>query len=119
MKIKVTSVYVDDQDKALLFYTELLGFAKKTNFSKGPFRGLPVATRVEGDGMALRRGLTENPRSKASQRALFQQGQPAAMFSTDEVGGECGRIKARRAEFTMPPTDVTGSTIAMLKDTCG
>src|SRR5438270_4980623 len=119
MKIKVTSVYVDDQDKALRFYTEVLGFAKKADFSQGPFRWLTVASPEEPDGTELQLALNNNPAAKAYQQAIFQQGQPAAMFYTDDVKGDYERIKARGAEFTMPPTDVTASIIAMLKDTCG
>jgi predicted enzyme related to lactoylglutathione lyase len=119
MKIKVTSVYVDDQSQALRFYTEVLGFAKKTDFSQGPYRWLTVASPEEPDGTELQLALNDNPAAKAYQQAIFQQGQPAAMFFTDDVKGDYERIKARGAVFTMPPTAVTGSTIAMLKDTCG
>ena len=119
MKIKLTSVYVDDQNKALRFYTEVLGFAKKADFSQGPFRWLTVASPEEPDGTELQLALNNNPAAKAYQQAIFQQRQPAAMFFTDDVKGDYERIKARGAEFTMPPTDVTGSTIAMLNDTCG
>ncbi len=119
MKIKLTSVYVEDQDKALRFYTEVLGFAKKADFSQGAFRWLTVASPEEPDGTQLQLALNSNPAAKAYQEAMFQQGQPAAMFYTDDVKGDYERIKARGAEFTMPPTDVTASTIAMLKDTCG
>ena len=69
--------------------------------------------------LELQLALNNNPTAKTYQEALFQQGQPAAMFYTDDVKGDYERIKARGAEFTMPPTDVTGSTIAVLKDTCG
>ncbi len=119
MKIKLTSVFVDDQDKALRFYTDVLGFAKKTDFSNGPYRWLTVASPEEPDGTELQLALNNQPAAKAYQEALFQQGQPAAMFFTHDVKGEYARMKARGAEFTMPPTDVTASTIAMLKDTCG
>jgi predicted enzyme related to lactoylglutathione lyase len=119
MKIKLTNIYVDDQDKALRFYTEVLGFAKKADFSQGPFRWLTVGSSEEADGTQLQLALNNNPAAKAYQEAIFQQGQPAAMFYTDDVKGDYERIKARGAEFTMPPTDVTASTIAMLKDTCG
>ena len=119
MKIKLTSVYVDDQGKALRFYTEVLGFDKKADFSQGPFRWLTVASPEEPDGTQLQLALNDNPTAKANQQAIFQQGQPAAMFFTDDVKGDYERIKARGAEFTMPPTDVTASIIAMLKDTCG
>jgi predicted enzyme related to lactoylglutathione lyase len=119
MKIKLTSVYVDDQDKALRFYTDVLGFTKKADFSNGPFRWLTVASPDEPDGTELQLALNNNTAAKTYQQALFQQGQPAIMFFTDDVKGDYERIKARGAEFTMPPTDVTGSTIATLKDTCG
>jgi predicted enzyme related to lactoylglutathione lyase len=119
MKIKLTSVYVDDQERALRFYTEVLGFTKKADFSQGPYRWLTVASHEEPDGTQLQLALNDNPAAKAYQQARFQQGQPAAMFFTDDVKAEYERIKARGAEFTMPPTEVTGSTIAMLNDTCG
>jgi len=119
MKIKLTSVHVDDQSQALRFYTEVLGFTKKTDFSNGPFRWITVTSPEEPNGTELQLAVNSNPAAKAYQQALFQQGQPAAMFYTDDVKGDYERIKARGADFTMPPTDVTGSTIAMLKDTCG
>jgi len=119
MKIKVTSIYVDDQTNALRFYTEVLGFSKKADFSNGPYRWLTVASAEEPDGVELQLALNNNPAAKAYQQAIFQQSQPAIMFFTDDVKGDYERIKARGAEFTMPPTDVPGSTIAMLKDTCG
>jgi predicted enzyme related to lactoylglutathione lyase len=119
MKIKVTSVYVDDQEKALHFYTEVLGFVKKADFSQGPFRWLTVASPEEPNGTELQLALNNNSAAKAYQQAVFQQGQPATMFFIDDVKGDYERIKALGAEFTMPPTDVPGSTIAMLNDTCG
>jgi len=119
MKIKLTSVYVDDHDKALHFYTEVLGFAKKSDFSNGPYRWLTVVSPDEPDGTELQLALNNNPAAKAYQQALLQQNQPAAMFFTDDLQADYERIKARGAEFTMPPTDVTASKIAMLKDTCG
>ena len=119
MKIKVTSVYVDNQEKALRFYTDVLGFIKKVDFSQGPFRWLTVASAEEPDGTELQLALNNNPAAKAYQQAMFQQGQPATMFFTDDVKSDHERITARGAEFTMPPTAVTGSTIAMLNDTCG
>jgi len=119
MKIKVTSVYVDDQEKALRFYTNVLGFAKKTDFSNGPYRWLTVTSPEDPDGIELQLARNDNPAAKAYQQAMFQQGQPAVMFFTDDVKSDYERIKARGAEFTMPPSEVTGSTIAKLKDTCG
>ncbi len=119
MKIKLTTIYVDDQDKALNFYTEILGFAKKADFAQGPFRWLTVASPEEPDGTELQLALNDNPAARVYQQAIFQQGQPAAMFYTDDVKGDYERIKANGAEFTMPPTDVTFATIVMLTDTCG
>jgi predicted enzyme related to lactoylglutathione lyase len=119
MKIKVTSVFVDDQEKALHFYTEVLGFVKKADFSQGPYRWLTVASSEEPDGTELQLALNNNPPAKAYQQAIFQQGMPAANFFTDDIKGDYERIKAGGAEFTMPPTDVTGATIAMVNDTCG
>ena len=119
MKIKITSVYVDDQEKALRFYTDVLGFVKKTDFSQGPFRWLTVASQEEPDGTELQLALNDNPAAKTYQQAIFQQNQPAAMFFTDDVQGDYERIKAKGAEFAMPPTQVTGSTIAQINDTCG
>ncbi len=119
MKIKLTSIYVDDQEKALRFYTDVLGFVKKADVTQGPFRWLTVASPEEPDGTELQLALNDNPAAKTYQQAMFQQGQPAAMFSTDDVQADYERIKARGAEFTMPPTQVTGSTIAMVNDTCG
>ena len=119
MKIKVTSLYVDDQDKALRFYTEVLGFSKKNDFSQGPYRWLTVAPSADPNGVELQLALNNNPVAKTYQEATFQQGQPAIMFFTDDIKSDYERVKSKGAEFTMPPTDVTGSTIAMLKDTCG
>src|SRR5262249_27156717 len=119
MKIKLTSVYVDDQDRALRFYTELLGFAKKADFSQGTFRWLTVVSPPDPDGTELQLALNDNPAAKAYQQAMFQLGQPAAMFFSDDVKGDHERIKARGVEFTMPPTGVPGATIAKLNDTCG
>ena len=119
MKIKLTTVYVNDQDQALRFYTEVLGFAKKADFSNGPFRWLTVGSAEEPDGTELQLALNNDPAAMAYQQAIFQRNQPAAMFYTDDVKGDYERIKTRGAEFTMPPTDVTASIIAMLNDTCG
>ena len=76
MKIKLTSVYGDDQEKALRFYTEVLGFVKKADFSQGPFRWLAVASPAALDGTELQLALNDNPPTKAYQQAMFQQGQP-------------------------------------------
>ena len=107
LRIKLTSVYVDDQDKALRFYTEVLGFVKKTDISNGGYRWLTVSSPADPDGTELQLAPGAG------------QHQPAAMFFTDDIKGDYERIKARGAAFKMPPTPVTGSTIAQLDDTCG
>ena len=119
MKIKLTSVYVDDQEKALRFYTDVLGFIKKADFTNGPFRWLTVASPDEPDGTELQLALNSNPAAKAYQQAMFQQNLPAIMFNTSDVKADHERIKARGAVFVMPPTEVPGATIARLNDTCG
>jgi len=119
MKIKLTSVYVDDMEKALRFYSDVLGFVKKADFRQGSFRWLTVVSPEEPEGTELQLALNDSPAAKAFQQARFQQGQPAAMFYTDDVQAEYERMKARAAEFTLPPTAVTGSKIAILNDTCG
>jgi predicted enzyme related to lactoylglutathione lyase len=119
VKIKVTSVYVNDQEQALRFYTAVLGFVKKADFTQGPFRWLTVASPEEPAGTELQLAPNDNPAARAYQQAMFEQGQPAAMFYVDDVQREYDRMKPLGATFTMPPTKVTGSTIAMLNDTCG
>lgn len=118
MKIKWTTVYVDDQEKALHFYTDVLGFTKKNDVSNGPYRWLTVVSPDEPDGTELLLALNDNPAAKAYQQATYQQGQPAVQFLSGDIKADYERIKDR-AEFKMPPTDVTGSTIAQVNDTCG
>ena len=119
MKIGLTSIYVDDQDKALRFYTQVAGFVKKADVSQGGYRWLTVASPEDPDGTELQLARNDNPAAKAYQEALFQQGQPAAMFFTDDIQADYERMKAAGAEFKMPPTKVTGSTIAQANDTSG
>ena len=119
MKIKLTSIYVDDQEKALQFYTDVLGLVKKTDFSQGSYRWLTVASPEEPDGTELQLALNNNPSDKAYQQSKFAQNQPAIMFYTDDVKRDYERITSRGGEFKMPPTDVTGSTIAQINDTTG
>jgi len=92
---------------------------KKVDVSQGPYRWLTVASPEDPDGTELQLALNDNPAAKAYQQAVFQQRQPAAMFFSDDVQAEYERMEASGAEFTMPPTDVTGSRIAMLNDSCG
>ena len=119
MKIKLTTIYVNDQEQALRFYTDVAGFVKKADVSQGPYRWLTVASREEPDGTELHLERNDNPAAKAFQEALLQQSQPAAMFFTDDLKRDYERMTAAGADFKMPPTKVTGSTIAQVNDTCG
>ena len=119
MKIKLTSIYVDDQEKALAFYTDVLGFAKKADFTNGPFRWLTVTSPDDPDGTELQLALNDNPAARTYQQAIFKQGQPALMLFTDDIEGDHKRIEANGGNFAMAPTEVTGATIAQLNDTCG
>jgi predicted enzyme related to lactoylglutathione lyase len=119
MKIKIMGIYVDDQAKALRFYSEVLGFTKKADFSNGGYRWLTVVSPEAPDGAELQLEANTNPAARTFQQARFQQGQPAAMFFVDDVQSEYDRLKSHGVKFTMPPSKVTGSTIAMLDDTCG
>jgi predicted enzyme related to lactoylglutathione lyase len=119
VKLKIMNVYVDDQEKALRFYTEVLGFIKKADFSQGPFRWLTVTSPEEPEGTELQLALNDNPAARTFQQALHDQGQPAAMFFVDDVRAEYDRVTRLGVSFTMPPTRTRGSQIAMLDDTCG
>lgn len=119
LQIKLTTVYVDDQDKALHFYTDVMGFAKKDDVDNGGYRWLTVTSPANPDGGQLQLASASDPAGKAYQQALFQQSRPAAMLYTDDVKADYERLKARGAEFTMPPTDITFATIAVVKDTAG
>lgn len=119
MKIGLTTVYVDDQDKALDFYTNVLGFKKKDDVTNEYFRWLTVVSPENPDGTQLQLALNSDPAASAFQKAHFEQSQPAAMFFTNDIQADYERMKAKGADFTMPPTDVTASTIAMVNDTVG
>ena len=119
MKIRLTTVYVDDQDKALRFYTEVLGFVKKADVSQESYRWLTVASPEEPEGTEILLERNDDEAVTTFQQAMFEQGQTAALFESDDIQRDYDRIKAAGAEFTMPPTKVTGSTIAILNDTCG
>jgi predicted enzyme related to lactoylglutathione lyase len=119
MKIKWTTVYVNDQDNALRFYTDVLGFQKKADFSQGPYRWLTVVSPEDADGMELLLESNANPTGKAYQEALYGQKRPAAQFLVNDVEAEHDRLVEKGVRFTMPVTKVTGSTIAVLDDTCG
>ena len=119
MKIKVMTIHVDDQAKALQFYTEKLGFTKKADFSNHGYRWLTVASPEAPDGPELHLEANTNPAARAYQQARYEQKQAAAMFFVDDVQAEHDRLAGLGVKFTMQPTKVTGSTIAMLDDTCG
>ena len=118
MQIKIANIYVDDQDKALAFYTDVLGFQKKADFTNGPYRWLTVASPDDPDGTELQLSANDNPAGKAYQQALFQQNQPATQLYTDNLDADYARLKDK-AEFTMQPFDAPWSKVAVLKDGCG
>ncbi len=119
MKIFITSVFVDDQEKALKFYTEVLGFVKKEDVSAGSYRWLTVVSADAQEGTQLLLEPTANPAASAYQKAIFEQGIPATMFSVADVQAECDRLKAKGVHFTKEPTNMGPATIAILEDTCG
>jgi predicted enzyme related to lactoylglutathione lyase len=119
MRIKWTTLYVDDQEKALQFYTDKLGFQKKADFSQGNYRWLTVVSPEEAEGMELLLESNADPAGKAYQEALRGQDRPATQFLVNDVQAEHDRLAAKGVEFTMPVTSTTGSIIARLDDTCG
>lgn len=119
LEIKLTTVHVSDQDRALRFYTEVLGLAKKADISRGPFRWLTVTSPAAPDGAELQLALAADDASRAYQAARRERHEPALLLSTPDLAGEHARLTARGATFTMPPTEVPGSTIAVVDDTCG
>jgi predicted enzyme related to lactoylglutathione lyase len=114
-------LYVNDQGKALKFYTEILGFVRKADITAGKYRWLTVVSPEDPDGTQLILEPNENPVAKAYQEALFKQGIRATMFLVDDIQKEYERLKKLGVKFTMEPTELpgTGSTIAVLDDTCG
>ena len=119
MKIKLTSVFVGDQDKALTFYTEVLGFVKKADFPVGPFKWLTVVSPEEPDGTQLLLEPNDNPAAKTFQEALFQQGIPVTTFAVEDIQKEFERMKKLGVVFSMEPTKTGPTTIAIFNDTCG
>lgn len=119
MRIKWTTLYVDDQEKGLQFYTEKLGFQKKADFSQGNYRWLTVASPEDPEGVELLLDSNANPAGKTYQEALHGQGQPAAQFLVTDVQADHDRLAAKGVKFTKPVTSTTGSIIAVLDDTCG
>ena len=119
MKIKIASLFVDDQDKALAFYTEVLGFVKKTDISAGEYKWLTVVSSEEPDGVELLLSPNDNPAASTYQKAIFEQGISATLFFVEDIQKEYERMKNLGVTFTMEPTPTTGSTIAVFNDTCG
>lgn len=119
MRIKWSTLYVDDQEKALRFYTDTLGFLKKADFSQGSYRWLTVGSPEEPDGVELVLESTANAAGKAYQQALRAGNRPAANFLVNDVQAEHDRLAAKGVRFTTPVTSATGSVIAVLDDTCG
>src|SRR5271157_2152167 len=100
MKIKLTSIFVDNQDKALKFYTDVLGFAKKMDFTHGPYRWLTVVSPEEPDGTQLQLALNNNPAAKAYQQAIFEQHTPAANFFVADTETEYARLVGLGVTFS-------------------
>jgi predicted enzyme related to lactoylglutathione lyase len=119
MKLKIMSVFVDDQGKALRFYTEQLGFHKKTDVKAGDYRWLTVVSPEEPDGPELLLEPNASSVAKAYQQGLREQGTPAAMFMVTDIEGEYTRLSKLGVKFTMPVTKTPASRIARLDDTCG
>lgn len=120
MKIKNVTLFVDDQEKALQFYTGKLGFQKKADFSQGDYRWLTVVSSEEPDGVELvLERAASNPLGQTYQRGLKNAQRNAMMFFVDDVEKECERLKGLGVEVIQPPTKVTGSTIARFDDGCG
>jgi len=119
MKIGLLTVFVNDQGRALKFYTEVLGFVKKSDVTAGKYRWLTVVSPEEKDGAQLQLAPNDNPAARTYQESIFHQGIPAAMFFVDDVQKEYQRLKRLGVKFTMEPTRTPGSTIVVLDDTCG
>ncbi len=119
MKIKLTSIHVDDQEKALRFYTDVLGFVKKADVSQGEYRWLTVASPEEPDGTELVLEPNDNPAAKTYQRALIEQNIPATNLYTDDLQADCDRLAGKGVNFTVPLTRQAWGSMATLDDTCG
>jgi predicted enzyme related to lactoylglutathione lyase len=119
MKIKLTSIYVDDQEKALTFYTDILGFKTKADFTSGSYRWLTVVSPEEPNGTELQLALNDNPITKTYQHAIYAQSTPAANFFVADAEAEYERLKALGVTFSKEPTKNPWGTLAVLDDTCG
>ena len=119
MKIKLTSVFVNDQNKALDFYTKNLGFVKKTDITAGKYRWLTVVSAEDPNGPQLVLEPNDNPAAKTYQESIFKQGIPTAMFFVDDIQKEYQGLKKLGVKFMMEPTKTPGSTITRFDDTVG
>ena len=119
MKISLASVLVDDQAKALRFYTDVLGFVKKNDLPAGEFRWLTVTSPETPAGIELLLEPNDNPAAKAFQKALYDQGIPATSFAVDDMQAEFERLKGMGVVFRTEPTKMGDATIAVIDDTCG
>jgi catechol 2,3-dioxygenase-like lactoylglutathione lyase family enzyme len=119
MRITLTSVFVDDQDRALRFYTEVLGFVKKTEVPLGEHKWLTVASAEEPDGVQLLLEPSDHPAVSPFKEALVSDGIPAAQFAVDDVQAEYERLRKLDVVFTQEPTSMGPVTTAVLDDTCG
>jgi catechol 2,3-dioxygenase-like lactoylglutathione lyase family enzyme len=119
MKINVTSVLVDDQDKALRFYTEVLGFVKKTDIPMGKARWLTVVSPEDPDGTELLLEPSDHPAVPPLKQALMSDGIPFTSFAVDDMDAEFERLRALGVRFTQEPTEMGPVTTAVLDDTCG
>ncbi|WP_334102358.1 VOC family protein [Methanothrix soehngenii] len=120
MKIIYTKVFVNDQDKALKFYTQILGFVKKSDIVAGDYRWLTVVSPEDQNGTELILELNDNPAAKTYQKAIFEQSIPAANFGVSDVHIDYERLKNLGVKFTIEPSEVMENvTIAVLDDTCG
>ena len=119
MKIKLTSVMVDDQEKALAFYTTILGFVKKTEIPMGEHKWLTVVSAEEQGGVELLLEPTGFAPAQTYQKALFDAGIPLTMFNVDDVDKEYERLTSLGVTFSMPPTQMGPAKLAVLNDTCG
>ena len=119
MRIKLTSIMVDDQDKGLRFYTEVLGFKKKHDIPVGEYRWITVTSPEGPDDVELALEPNANPAGKAFQEAMFSQGIPLAAFEVGDIAGEFARLTAGGVAFTRPPSKAGPVTLAVFADTCG
>lgn len=119
MKIRLSSVYVDDQDKALKFYTEVLGFVKKADMPVGKFKWLTVVSPEEPDGTELLLEPDENPATKTFKKALYEQGIPLTQFAVEDIQEEYERLKKMGVKFMLEPTKMGPVTVVVFDDTCG